>query len=386
MERKNAGARVLVVAGTRPEAIKVAPVVQALAADPDLSPVLVATGQHADLLDDHLELFGLTPAHDLRLHRPGQGSTALTARVLDALGAVMDAERPDAVLVQGDTSTTVAGALAGFHAQAPVVHLEAGLRSGDLTAPFPEEANRRLVSVLAKLHLAPTATALAALSAEGVDREDIVVTGNTVIDALRWAVDRAPPLKLPALADLEGTDRRVLVATAHRRESWGPPLERVAAGLARIAAARPDLVIVFPAHPNPTVLDALAPLRRLENVRVLEPLGYLEFARLLARAHLVVTDSGGIQEEAPSLGVPVLVLRDVTERPEAVQAGGVRLVGTDADRLVAEIDRLLDDPAAHAAMARNRNPYGDGHAASRAVQALRWLLRGGQRPEEFRVR
>jgi UDP-N-acetylglucosamine 2-epimerase (non-hydrolysing) len=276
--------------------------------------------------------------------------------------------------------------LAGFYAGIPVAHVEAGLRSGDVAAPYPEEMNRRLVTSLAALHLAPTARARQNLLAESVAPERIVVTGNTVIDALRWAVDHSDGLHDPALIDLQGSGRPVVLVTAHRRENWGTGMRSLAEALRAIAASEPESVIVFPVHPNPIVRQDVVPvLSGLANVHLIEPLPYDEFVALLAASRLVLTDSGGLQEEAPALGKPVLVMRDVTERPEAVTAGTARLVGTDRDRIVKEVRRLLNDDDAYAAMATAINPFGDGTAASRTVAGLLHLLAGGPRPADFAV-
>lgn len=376
--------KVLVVFGTRPEAIKVAPIVAALTAAADMSPVPVVTGQHRAILDQVLELFGIRPAHDLDIIAPRQTLGDITTRALQGLEGVMQEERPDVVMVQGDTTTTFAGALAAFYAGVPVVHVEAGLRTGDVRSPFPEEMNRRLTTRLATLHLAPTATARSALLAEGVDRDAVVVTGNSVIDALQQTVRRDVPWTQPVLSDIEQDPRKVLLVTAHRRESWGAGMADIGAALATIADDRPDVLLVFPIHPNPVVRQAILPaLEGRQNVRILEPLPYGEFARLMARADILLTDSGGVQEEAPALGKPVLVMRETTERPEAVLAGTAKVVGTQPSLIVAEVGRLLDDPSAYGAMANAVNPYGDGRAAERTVAALRWRFADGPRPQDF---
>ncbi|MDQ1395302.1 MAG: hypothetical protein QOG64_561 [Acidimicrobiaceae bacterium] len=376
--------RVMVVFGTRPEAIKVAPVVLALQRAEDLEPIVVVTGQHRSMLDQVLEVFGITPHVDLEIIQPGQTLGDITCRVLQGLAPVLERERPDLVMVQGDTTTTFAGALAAFYAGVPVAHLEAGLRTGDRTSPFPEEINRRLTTGLAELHLAPTATSRANLLAESVDENSVLVTGNTVIDALLDAVERPVDYGDPALADLDLDPRRVLLVTAHRRESWGSGMASIGKALASLARSEPDLLIVFPIHKNPVVRDAIVPqLAGLDNALVIEPLGYGGFARLMRRSHLILTDSGGVQEEGPSLGKPVLVMRDTTERPEAVGAGTVRLVGTEAGVIVDEVTMLLHDEHAYAAMAGAVNPYGDGQAARRTIEAVRHLFGTGPRPDEF---
>jgi UDP-N-acetylglucosamine 2-epimerase (non-hydrolysing) len=367
--------RVMVVFGTRPEAIKVAPLIQALAAAPWSRPVVAVTAQHRRILDQVLELFAICPNYDLDIMRSAQTLTDVTVGALDGLGPVLADADPDLVVVQGDTTTTFAAALASFYQRVPVVHLEAGLRTGDVLSPYPEEMNRRLTSQLASLHLAPTPSARANLLAEGVDPSSVVSTGNTVIDALHWTVGRRMPYRDRELAELDTDPRPVLLVTAHRRESWGEPMTAIGAALADLARSEPDLLVVLPVHPNPRVREALLPaVTGLDNVLVVEPLAYGEFARLLDRATIVLTDSGGVQEEAPSLGKPVLVMRDTTERPEAVAAGTARLVGTDHDQIVANVCSLLHDADAYAAMANAVNPYGDGRAAERSCQAMARFL------------
>ncbi|MDN5725812.1 MAG: UDP-N-acetylglucosamine 2-epimerase (non-hydrolyzing) [Propionibacteriales bacterium] len=374
---------IMTVYGTRPEAVKMAPLVRALIADPDLALNVSVTGQHREMLDQVNRLFGITPDTDLDLLRHGQSLNQLAASALLGLDPVL-AERPPAmVVVQGDTSTAAMGALAAFHRQVPVVHVEAGLRSYDLTSPYPEEGNRRLIGQLAALHLPPTPSARDSLLAEGVPAERIKVTGNTVIDALLHVVDQPIRWSDPRVAELVAGPRKLIVATAHRRESWQGGLADVAAALA-ILARRDDVAIVFPMHRNPIVREAVAAhLQSSEQVLLTEPMDYAEFAHLLAAAHLVLTDSGGVQEEAPSLGRPVLVTRETTERPEAVRAGAALLVGTDTHRIVTEVTRLLDDPTAHQQMGRVINPYGDGHAAARSVAAIKAQLGLGERLPDF---
>ncbi|MFF7747648.1 non-hydrolyzing UDP-N-acetylglucosamine 2-epimerase [Streptomyces sp. NPDC007971] len=376
--------RLMVVYGTRPEAIKMAPVIEALRQSPLFHPMVTVTSQHRELLDQVHALFGIRAEHDLDILTHRQSLADITVRVLDGLCPLLQREAPDAVLVQGDTTTAFAGALAAFYSRVPVVHLEAGLRTGDRYAPFPEEINRRLATQLASLHLAPTRHARDNLLRNGIAPSSVVVTGNTVIDALRWAVGCRVDYGDPALADLDDTARRVLLVTAHRREAWGNGMESIGGALADLARSEPDLLIVVPLHPNPVVRTAIRPwVQHLENVRLTEPLGYGAFAHLMSRAHLVLTDSGGVQEEGPGLGKPVLVMRDTTERPEALRAGTSRLVGTDRERIVKEVRRLLHDGAAYAAMARAVNPYGDGLAAERAVQAIGHWLGLCAQPTEF---
>jgi UDP-N-acetylglucosamine 2-epimerase (non-hydrolysing) len=376
--------RVMVVFGTRPEAIKVAPVLVALEESPDFEPVVVVTGQHREMLAQVLELFAIVPDHDLGILEPRQTLTSVTTRALSGLEPIFHSERPDAVLVQGDTTTTFVGALAAFYRHVPIFHLEAGLRTGDLASPFPEEANRQLTTRLASLHLAPTLGNKTNLVAENIDPERIVVTGNTVVDALLQAVDLSGDYGDPALADLDRDRRRVVLVTAHRRESWGDGHAAVARAIAEIARTEPDVLVVFPIHRNPIVREAVLPLLEgLSNVRVVEPLPYGGLVRLMRRCDLILTDSGGIQEEGPSLGKPVLVLRDTTERPEAVVAGTVRLVGTEETAIVGATRTLLHDEDAYRAMANAVNPYGDGRAAERTLAAMAHFFGLGERPEEF---
>jgi len=370
--------KVLVAFGTRPEAIKLAPVIHRLAADPARFRTHVCvTAQHREMLDQVLSFFSIRPDRDLALMRPDQTLPALTAAALTAMAGVLAAERPDLVMVQGDTTTTMATALAAFYARIPIAHVEAGLRTGDRFAPFPEEVNRRVTSLVADWHFAPTARARDALLAEGVAPERIHVTGNTVVDALLAARARLATAGVPspALAALGGDARPVVLVTAHRRESFGAGLRDVCLAVRDLVERNADLVAVFPVHLNPRVRAAVeealgAVATRNPRLVLTEPVGYPDLVWLLDRCRLVLTDSGGIQEEAPTFRKPVLVMREVTERPEGVAAGVARVVGTDRARIVAETERLLRDPAAYAAMAAAENPYGDGRAAERIVDAL----------------
>ncbi|MBO0901199.1 UDP-N-acetylglucosamine 2-epimerase (non-hydrolyzing) [Cellulomonas sp. zg-ZUI22] len=367
--------RIMTVYGTRPEAIKCAPVVKAIEASDDLDSVVVVTGQHREMLDQVNELFGIVPDHDLDIMSHGQTLAQIFSRVLDGLDPILEKEQPAAVVVQGDTTTSTAAALAAFYRQIPVVHVEAGLRSGDLYSPFPEEANRKITSQIAALHLAPTETSRQNLLREGVTDADIVVTGNTVIDALHMTVAKEVAFVDPALEDLAASGRRIVLVTTHRRENWGEAMVGVGRALATIARRFPDVTVVLPIHRNPVVREAVLPaVEGIENVIVTEPLAYGEFARLMAASTLLLTDSGGVQEEAPSLGKPVLVMRDNTERPEAVEAGTVSLIGTDEGRVAGEVARLLEDPEHYATMSTAVNPYGDGAAAARTVEAVRARL------------
>lgn len=376
--------RVMTVYGTRPEAIKVAPVIRAVEAHPDLESVTVVTGQHREMLDQVNEIFGIEPDHDLDVFAHGQTLNGLMAKVFAGLDDVLVSQAPDAVLVQGDTTTVAAAAIAAFYRRIPVVHLEAGLRSGNIDSPFPEEANRRITTQTTALHLAPTPTSRDNLLREATDPATIAVTGNTVIDALLHTVAQDSPFSDERLALLEKEERPVVLVTTHRRENWGGAMEGVGRALGRLADAYPGHTIVLPVHRNPVVRDAVLPqVAGRDNVLVTEPLAYGEFTRLMAASSVVLTDSGGVQEEAPSLGKPVLVMRENTERPEAVDAGTVRLIGTDEERIVAEVSRLVDDPAAYAEMANAVNPYGDGHAAERSVAAIAQLLGVGERLPDF---
>lgn len=365
--------RVLFVFGTRPEAIKLAPVVMRMRdAEPDLEARVCVTAQHRGLLDQVLETFRIEPDHDLNLMTPGQSLTQSASRILAALEPVIAAERPAMLVVQGDTTTTMCGALAAFFARVPVAHVEAGLRTGDLQQPFPEELHRVVTGRVSALHLAPTAQAAANLLREGVPAETITVTGNSGIDALLYVRDglESGAIRGGGWPRLDPS-KKLLVLTAHRRESFGPGFEGVCAAIEQLAA-RPDVEIAFPVHPNPNVRAAFSDrLARLGNVHLMEPLDYIPFVDLMRRAHLLITDSGGVQEEGPSLGKPILVLREKTERPEAVEAGTVRLVGCSPDRILDEAKLLLDDEAEYDRRSHVHNPYGDGHASERICNAIR---------------
>jgi UDP-N-acetylglucosamine 2-epimerase (non-hydrolysing) len=365
---------ILVVFGTRPEAIKMFPVVHALQADPRTRVVTCVSAQHRGMLDQVLEIAGIVPDFDLDLMKPDQTLDGLTAALLTELGKVMDQVQPDWVVVQGDTATAMAGALAAYYRKLPVAHVEAGLRSHNIYHPWPEEVNRKIIGTIANLHFAPTDVSAAALLAENVAPESVHITGNTVIDALHWVTARieAEPALASGLAEIEArfAGKRVIGVTSHRRENFGGGLENIAESIRRIAA-RDDVALVFPVHPNPNVRKVMdAALSGLANVAMIEPLDYPHFARLLSIAEIMLTDSGGVQEEAPALGKPVLVMRETTERPEGVTAGTAKLVGTDVDRIVSEIFTLLDDKAAYSAMARAHNPFGDGQSARRIVELL----------------
>ncbi len=364
--------RILFIFGTRPEAIKLSPVILRMRASPEFDIRTCATAQHRGLLDQALAAFGIAPGHDLNLMRPGQTLAESTARIVSGVDPVLAAEAPDLVLVQGDTTTTFAAALAAFYRRIPVGHVEAGLRTGDFSRPFPEELNRVLATRLATLHFAATEGAARHLEAEGVPRERIRVTGNTGVDAVLHVAGELEAGRLPAPAwPWLDPSKRLIVVTAHRRESFGEGFESICRALARLGA-RGDAQIVYPVHPNPNV-DG--PVRRAlagaPNVVLIDPLAYVPFVDLMRRAHFLLTDSGGIQEEAPSLGKPVLVMRETTERPEAVEAGTAVLVGAAEDRIVGEASLLLDDADLHRRRSRIHNPYGDGRAGERIAAAIR---------------
>lgn len=365
----NSKAVVLIIFGTRPEAIKLFPVVHALKARGDVAVRVLVTGQHRQMLDQVLQIGEIAPDHDLNVMAPDQSLDTLTAKLLTGIGAVMDAEKPARVIVQGDTATAMVGALAAYYRKIPVSHVEAGLRSYDIYQPWPEEVNRKVIGTIADQHFAPTEVSAAALRAEAIGEAGIHVTGNTVIDALHWVTDKiaADPALASGLSSLEARfkGKRIIGVTTHRRENFGEGMENIASAIGEIAA-REDVAVIFPVHLNPNVRKVMdARLGSNPNVAMIEPLDYPHFARLLAISHIMLTDSDGVQEEAPALGKPVLVMRDTTERPEGVTAGTAKLVGTDRERIVAEVFTLLDNEAAYSMMARAHNPFGDGRAAIR---------------------
>lgn len=376
--------RVLVIYGTRPEAVKVAPLVRQLQASQQVECVTAITGQHREMLEQVNEVFEIVPDHDLALFEHGQSLNKLSSKVFGAMDQLIDDVEPHAIVVQGDTTTVAIAAISAFHRHVPVVHLEAGLRSGNIDSPFPEEANRKLAGQVTRLHLAPTPEAAGNLLREGVDPQKVVVTGNTVIDAMLQTSELACQFEDPRLTELVGSGRKIIALTVHRRENLGKPMEAIAEAVSRIAERYPDTTIVFPMHRNPAVRETFVPvLEKYPNVLTIEPLDYVQFIHLQKASHLVLTDSGGVQEEAPSLGKPVLVLRKNTERPEAVRAGTVKLVGTDVERICHEVAVLMDNPIAYAEMSHSVNPYGDGLAAHRAVAAIEHLLGVGQRVADF---
>lgn len=366
--------KVLTVFGTRPEAIKIAPIVRLLKETPEAESRVCVTAQHRQMLDQVLELFQITPDYDLNLMRENQSLAEISASIFTHLDTVLKDYQPDWVLVVGDTTTVVTTSLLAYYRRIKVGHVEAGLRTHNKWHPFPEELNRRIATVIADLHFAPTEWSKANLLREGIDEKDILITGNPVVDALNFVAKQEEPQEITALLDRLGTrgqgTRKLILVTAHRRENFGQPLENICHAIKELAA-RQDVEIVYPVHLNPNVQEPVNRiLKGIPQVTLLPPLDYRPMVHLMKHAKLLITDSGGLQEEAPSLGIPVLVLRETTERPEGIEAGALKLVGTEAGQIVREAENLLDDPAAHATMAKAVNPYGDGHAAERIIQAL----------------
>ncbi|SMX85088.1 non-hydrolyzing UDP-N-acetylglucosamine 2-epimerase [Brevibacterium aurantiacum] len=367
--------RIVVIYGTRPEAIKLAPIVKVLQDDSLFEPIVVVTGQHREMLDQVNQVFDIEPHVNLDIMSHGQTLNEIASSVVSKIDGVLAEYKPDFVIVQGDTTTVMGAAIAAFNCEVPVVHLEAGLRSGDINSPFPEEANRRIVSQIASVHLAPSSVSRSNLLANGVRAEDIHVIGNTVIDALHWAIAQRSELTINGLSDTSLKDKLVLLVTTHRRENLGANMREIGRALKELALKHSNLVIVWPAHKNPQVRAAIIPeIEAIENVVSIEPVDYGSFCQLLSRSDIVLTDSGGIQEEAPSLGKPVLVLRENTERPEAVAAGTAKLIGTDERRIVSEVSNLIDNTSAYSAMANAVNPYGDGNSAPRTLAILKRLV------------
>jgi len=382
--------RVLFVFGTRPEAIKLAPLIFEVQKRSDLEALICVTGQHREMLDQVLTGFGILPRWDLNLMQPRQDLTGLTARLIQGLAPVIEEAKPDIVLVQGDTSSALIGALSAYYGRVPVGHVEAGLRTGDMYSPFPEEGNRKLIGALADIHFAPTELARNNLLAEGIPADRVHVTGNTVVDALLWAENRLANSPVgdsflqdqlaaipPAVRD--ATDGRLILVTGHRRESFGPDFESICTALLQIVEQHKDVQLAYPVHLNPNVRE---PVYRIlggkDRIHLFEPPPYFGFVWLLSRSHVILTDSGGVQEEAPSLDKPVLVTRRVTERPEGVEAGCARLVGVDTDTIVSTTEALLNDPAEYERMSSAINPYGDGTASAKTTDALEeWLASNG---------
>lgn len=376
--------RIGIIFGTRPEVVKIAPVVVELKRDPRFELRLISTGQHREMLDQTLAEFGLVPDLDLAVMRPGQSLTGVTHRILESLENNGALEGLDALMVHGDTATTLAGAIAGAQAQVDIIHIEAGLRSGRRDSPFPEESNRRLVAQIASLHLAPTPGNAANLIREGIDERTISVTGNTIVDALRWGVRQDVRFTSPALRELQDDPRRVVVSTTHRRESHGGPMVEIAHALVEIARTRTDVHIVVPLHLNPRTRAVMEPvISGVPGITVVDPLPYLEFCQLLLRADLLLTDSSGAEEEGPTLGKPTLVLREVSERKESLLTGSSRLVGRERCHIHRAVCELLDDDRLHESMATAINPYGDGRAARRVVDATAHHLGLGTAAEPF---
>lgn len=367
--------KILIVIGTRPEAIKMAPLIQRLREDPRFETRVCITAQHREMLDQVLRLYDIVPDHDLNLMTPGQSLNQVTARILTDLVPIFRAEEPEMVIVHGDTATTLAASLAAYYSQIPIGHVEAGLRTGDMYSPWPEEGNRRVTASIANLHFAPTKQARVNLLAENIPPKSVVVTGNTVIDALFQVRDRiqADTVQLEKLRQkfsFIDQSKKLLLVTGHRRESFGGGFERICHAL-RYLSESTDVEVVYPVHLNPNVQEpVLRLLRDLPNVHLIEPLDYQPFVYLMTQAHIILTDSGGIQEEAPSLGKPVLVMRETTERPEAIEAGTVRLVGTDVQRISNEVHQLMRSKDEYDRMSRAHNPYGDGKACDRILRAL----------------
>lgn len=378
--------KIMTVFGTRPEAIKMAPVVLELTKYPELiQPIVAVTAQHREMLDQVLGLFSITPDYDLDIMSAGQTLFDITTRAMHGLDEVLKQEKPDLVLVHGDTTTTFAGALAAYYHHIAVGHVEAGLRTGNKYSPFPEEMNRKLTGALADFHFAPTSRARQNLLSENVSNEQLFITGNTVIDALKATVKKDYTFADPMLASINYEQQRVILITTHRRENLGEPMRHVYQALRDIVAAFPDVEVVFPVHKNPKVREVVeAELGHLARIHLIDPLDYEPFANLIARSYLILTDSGGIQEEAPALGKPVLVLRDTTERPEAIDAGTVKLIGTEKQRVFSETKLLLEEQNSYDKMAGACNPYGDGQASRRIVQTI--LYRHGlitEAPDPF---
>jgi UDP-N-acetylglucosamine 2-epimerase len=378
--------KIAVIFGTRPDTIKLAPIILALQRDPEHFQVVnIATAQHRQMLDQVLDVFKIHPYHDLNIMQPRQTLASLTKNTIEALDHVLAEEKPDMVLVQGDTTTTMVGSLAAFYRHIPVGHVEAGLRTGDKLNPFPEEINRRLTSSITELHFAPTETAKKALLKENIAKKSVFVTGNSVIDALKIAVMKDYTFTVQRLNELVGGNKRIVLLTMHRRENWGEPMRGACMAVKKLAKKYPDLHFVFPVHLNPVVREIVHPmLGGIANVYLIEPLDYLDFVNLMAKSYLVISDSGGVQEEGPSLGKPVLVLRKVTERPEAVQYGTVKLVGLDEKKIFDAARKLLESKAAYDAMASATNPYGDGKASERTVGIIKTYFGMAKRlPKEF---
>ena len=379
--------KVMSIFGTRPEAIKMAPLVKKLQETEEIDSVLCVTAQHRQMLDMVLDLFELKPDYDLDIMEHGQSISDITVKVLKGMENILQEVKPDIVLVHGDTSTTFVGALAAFYQQIPVGHVEAGLRSGNIYSPYPEEMNRKLTTNLASLYFAPTTGNYDNLIKENITSEKIFITGNTVIDALLQVVKEEYVFDNPLLNGIDYRNKKVIVMTCHRRENWGEPMENIFKAVVDIKERHKDVEIIFPVHLNPKIRElAKEIMGNMEGVHLIEPLDYEPFVNLLNKAHLILTDSGGIQEEAPALGKPILVLREETERPEAVGAGTVKIVGVDRDKIIKEVEELLSNPKSYSQMANATNPYGDGRACERIVDALKYHFKiTDDRPEAFKI-
>lgn len=375
--------RILVVIGTRPEAIKLAPVISVLRKKKDILVRICVTAQHRLLLDQMLRDFGIKPHYDLDLMEKDQSPDRVLERSLASLRPVLCQEKPHLLMVQGDTTTALAAALAGFYHRIPIAHVEAGLRSLDPWNPYPEERNRVLIDHLCEILLAPTQTAKANLIREGIPPKRVFVTGNTVVDAVQWAMHRPPRSEVPALHRPK-TRKRIILVTLHRRESFGKPLKGIFSALKEIARRHPDVLLIYPVHPNPKVRAPANRILRHPRILICRPLPYLDFIQLMGRSYFLLTDSGGLQEEAPSLRKPVLVVRRVTERPEVIRAGSGKLIGTHPDRIIREVSHLLEDSARYLRMSRSRNPFGDGRSSERIASAVAYFFGMGPRPRDWR--
>jgi UDP-N-acetylglucosamine 2-epimerase (non-hydrolysing) len=382
MEKK----KIAVIFGTRPDTIKMAPIILELQKQPDFFDVLtIATAQHRQMLDQVLEVFKIKPDYDLDIMAPKQTLASLTAKIITGIDEVLEKEKPDMVLVQGDTSTTCIGSLAAFYRQIPVGHVEAGLRTNDKSNPFPEEINRRITGCITDLHFAPTATAKRDLLKENTDPKTIFITGNTVVDALEYSVKKDYTFMVPVLNEVVSENKKIVLITMHRRENWGKPMEGAANAIKRLALEFPDFRFVFPVHLNPIVRDAVTPiLKDLKNVFLIEPLDYLDFVNLMAKSYLIFTDSGGVQEEGPHFGIPILCLRYVTERPDAVDFGTVKLVGLDEEKIYSNALSLIQNPEEYKKMANAVNPYGDGLSSDRTIKIIKnYFGMSNETVEEF---
>lgn len=373
--------------GTRPDTIKMAPIIKALSEHPEHFKVLtIATAQHRQMLDQVLDVFSIKPDYDLNIMQPRQTLATVTSKTITGLDEILEIEKPDMVLVQGDTSTTFVGSLAAFYRQIPIGHVEAGLRTNDPKNPFPEEINRRLTSVMTDIHFAPTETAKKALLKEGYAPDTIFVTGNTVVDALGFSVKKNYHFAVDVLNKIAATKKKIVLVTMHRRENWGKPMEGAANAVKRLSAKYPDYNFVFPVHLNPVVRDIVYPiLQGVGNVSLIEPLDYLDFVNIMSLSHLILTDSGGVQEEGPAFGIPILVLRSVTERPEAVEYGTVKLVGLDEEKIFNTAVELFENAEAYKKMANAVNPYGDGKASDRHIKIIsNYFGMTNEKIEEFK--